>query len=126
MSTSPRPSRMRAIRHARPWASCRPALSPWPPAGLFRWAASPARITRPARKRCEREPAAAVRETILTALRVQHRERLRRLIGDHPDLDLRADLGPAYILFHGAFLGRAVTDDELGALLPLITGECRR
>jgi AcrR family transcriptional regulator len=66
--------------------------------------------------------ATAVRENILAALRTQHRERLRRLVGERADLDLLADLGPAYVLLHGVFLGHTVSRDELRALLPILTG----
>lgn len=65
------------------------------------------------------ELATAVHESVLAPVRAAHRERMRRLVGDAPDLDVRADLGPAYILLHTLFLGRAVTDAELLTLLCL-------
>lgn len=57
---------------------------------------------------------------LLGAIRAEHRERVRRLVGDVPDLDVRADLAPAYLLLHGLFLGRDVPEEELGRLLALI------
>jgi len=44
---------------------------------------------------------------------------VRRLIGDLPDLDAHADLGPAYLILHGMWLGRTVGQDELTTLLNL-------
>jgi len=44
---------------------------------------------------------------------------VRRLVGDVPDLDVRADLGPAYLILHGMWLGRTVREDELTTLLNL-------
>lgn len=67
------------------------------------------------------ELAAAVRESVLTPVRAAHRERMRRLVGDVPDLDVRADVGPAYVLLHTVFLGRAVTDAELRSVVGLPT-----
>ena len=69
----------------------------------------------------EPELADAVRGTLLAALRSQHRERMRRLVGDLPDLDVRADLGPAWVLFNGLILGRAVSEAEVRRLLPILT-----
>jgi hypothetical protein len=66
--------------------------------------------------------AAAVRGRILNAIRGEHRERVRRLVGDVGDLDLRADLGPAYLLLHGLFLGRSPSEEELETLLALTRG----
>jgi AcrR family transcriptional regulator len=65
------------------------------------------------------ELAAAVRGRILHGIRGEHRERVRRLVGDVPDLDVRADLGPSYVLLHGLFLGRSVSEEELQTLLKI-------
>jgi AcrR family transcriptional regulator len=70
----------------------------------------------------EPELAEAVRGTLLAALRSQHRERMRRLVGDLPDLDVRADLGPAWVLFNGLILGRAVSEAEVRRLLRILSG----
>jgi hypothetical protein len=66
--------------------------------------------------------ATAVRETMMAPLRAQHRDRLHRLVGEHPDLDMRADLGPAHVFFQGVVLGHTVTTPELRELLPALTG----
>ncbi|HSK58836.1 MAG TPA: TetR/AcrR family transcriptional regulator [Actinomycetospora sp.] len=63
--------------------------------------------------------AAAVRGRILRGIRGEHRERVRRLVGDVPDLDVRADLAPSYVLLHGLFLGRSVSEEELRTLVRL-------
>lgn len=70
----------------------------------------------------EPELAEAVRGKLVAALRSQHHERMRRLVGDVPDLELRADLAPAWVLFHGLVLGRAVTEAEVRRLLATLTG----
>ena len=66
------------------------------------------------------ELAAAVRDGVLAAVRRGHRDRLRRLVGDVPDLDVRADVGPAYLLLRTVVLGEDVGEDELRALLHLV------
>jgi AcrR family transcriptional regulator len=69
------------------------------------------------------ELAAAVREAKLAPLLASHRERLRRVLGDVPDLDARAELGPALILFRTLALGRVPTGAELrDEILPLMLG----
>ncbi len=65
------------------------------------------------------ELATAVRGGILHRIRTVQRERVRRLVGDVPDLDVRADLAPSYLLLHGLLLGRAVTEAELETLVAL-------
>lgn len=65
--------------------------------------------------------AALVRDGILKPLRDAHADRLRRVIGDAPDLLVRADIGPGYLLMHGLVLGRRVTADELDHLVALAT-----
>ncbi|MBL8972549.1 MAG: TetR/AcrR family transcriptional regulator [Myxococcales bacterium] len=69
------------------------------------------------------ELAEAVRGTLIATLRSDHRERMRRLVGDAPDLEERTDLGPAWVLFHGLLLGRAVTETELRRVLPILVGQ---
>ncbi len=66
------------------------------------------------------ELAETVRRVVLAAVREQNRERLRRLVGDTAELDLVADLGPAYILFQGVFLGRSIDEAELRSLLAAV------
>jgi AcrR family transcriptional regulator len=46
------------------------------------------------------ELAAAVREAKVEPARAANRDRLRRLLGPVPDLDERADTGPALIIMH--------------------------
>lgn len=65
--------------------------------------------------------AAVVRQAKLAPLLAAHRERLRRVVGDLPDLDARAELGPALILFRTLVLGRVPTSAELrDEILPLM------
>lgn len=67
------------------------------------------------------ELAAAIRETVISPLRDAHRDRLRRLIGDVPDLHLRADLGPSLILSRALVFGEPLDRRELADIvLPLI------
>ncbi len=65
--------------------------------------------------------AGLVRDGILKPLRDAHADRLRRVIGDPPDLQVRADIGPAYLLMHGVILGRRITPAELDRLVELAT-----
>jgi hypothetical protein len=69
------------------------------------------------------ELAAAVREAKILPYRAANRERLGRLIGPVPDLEARADAGPALILahvmLHGGPPGEALIRDSI---LPLMTG----
>ncbi|MGL5811653.1 MAG: TetR/AcrR family transcriptional regulator [Nocardioides sp.] len=62
----------------------------------------------------------AVRDGIIRAVRADHLQRLRRLVGDVPDLEVRADIGPAYVLLRILFLGRPVSEAELDVLMDLI------
>jgi len=65
--------------------------------------------------------AAIVRQVKIAPLLAAHRERLRRVVGDLPDLDARAELGPALILFRTLVLGRVPTSAELrDEILPLM------
>jgi AcrR family transcriptional regulator len=67
------------------------------------------------------ELAEVVREAKIAPLLAAQRERLRRVVGDVPDLDARAELGPALILFRTLALGRVPTRAELrDEILPLI------
>lgn len=70
--------------------------------------------------------AVIVRERVLGRIREAHRERVRRWLGDAPDLDVRADLGPAHLVMQGLFLGRAVPDAELHALMNVMSGRAGR
>jgi AcrR family transcriptional regulator len=69
------------------------------------------------------ELAAAVREAKILPYQAANRERLGRLIGPVPDLEARADAGPALILahvmLHGGPPGEALIRDSI---LPLMTG----
>jgi AcrR family transcriptional regulator len=89
----------------------------------------------------------AVRRVVLSAVREANRDRLRRVLADdgarlddadladpdpHPgsagartQLGVLADLGPAYVLFQGVFLGRHVQEPELRSLLELVVRTAR-
>src|SRR5262249_8273948 len=67
------------------------------------------------------ELAAIVRQAKIAPLLAANRERLKRVLGDLPDLDARAELGPALILFRRLVLGRVPTSAELrDEILPLM------
>jgi AcrR family transcriptional regulator len=70
----------------------------------------------------------AVREAKVEPVLDLIRERLRRLIGDAADLELKAHLGPALIVFRGLVLRSAMTRAEIvSQVLPLMTGDaCER
>ncbi|MFJ6691509.1 TetR/AcrR family transcriptional regulator [Streptomyces sp. NPDC091294] len=57
--------------------------------------------------------AEAVREAKLAPLRQEHRDRLRRVLGDVPDLDVRADVGPALIILGLLLHGRPPSAREI-------------
>jgi AcrR family transcriptional regulator len=66
----------------------------------------------------------AVREAKLVPLCQGHRDRLRRVVGDVPDLEERADVGPALIILHLLLHGRPPTAREIrDRIVPLILGE---
>ncbi|WP_240796654.1 TetR/AcrR family transcriptional regulator [Streptomyces sp. RFCAC02] len=61
----------------------------------------------------------AVREAKFAPLRDSHYERLRRVVGDVPDLEVRADIGPALIFLHVMMRGSAPSDEYIRtAILP--------
>lgn len=71
----------------------------------------------------EPELAAAIRTAKLIPLRDANRERLRRVIGDAPDLNQRADLGPGLIVMRfmteeASMSRREITEQ----VIPLMTG----
>ncbi|MEV0205916.1 TetR family transcriptional regulator [Streptomyces sp. NPDC050788] len=68
--------------------------------------------------------AAAVREAKLVPLRQGHHDRLRRVLGDVPDLDARADVGPALIILNLLLHGRPPSAQEIRErIVPLMLGE---
>ena len=72
------------------------------------------------------ELAEVVRETKIVPLLADQRERLRRVVGDVPDLDARAELGPALILFRTLVLGRVPTRAQLlDEIMPLMLAGTR-
>jgi AcrR family transcriptional regulator len=64
------------------------------------------------------------RESLLTEMRDQLRRPIARVVGDDdPDLDLRVDLAPAFLIFRTLIDDRAVDPDELGRrLCALVVG----
>lgn len=72
------------------------------------------------------ELAAAVREAKINPVRAAGRERLRRVIGPVPDLDTRADVGPALVFLHMMLHGSPPDERQLREdILPLMTGSPR-
>lgn len=67
------------------------------------------------------ELADAVRDDVLGPLRRAHREHLRRIVGDVEDLEVRADLGPALVLFRATVLGEPTGAAQLRQLLEMST-----
>jgi AcrR family transcriptional regulator len=66
--------------------------------------------------------AEAIREAKIAPLRAANRERLRRVMGDRPDLDVRADAGPALIILSLVVHGgppspRRIRDEILPVML---------
>jgi len=71
----------------------------------------------------EPELAAAVRQAKVVPVQRAIRERLRRVIGDVPDLVERADIGPGLILMHALTHSRPLSRAQIRRqLLPLMTG----
>ncbi|MGL5850397.1 MAG: TetR/AcrR family transcriptional regulator [Phycicoccus sp.] len=68
------------------------------------------------------ELADAVRATVIGPLRAAHHQRLRRLVGDVPDLDDRADVAPGLLMFRALVVGQPIRSDEVPSLMPLFTG----
>ena len=73
------------------------------------------------------ELAEVLREAKIAPLLAVTRERLRRVIGNVADLDARAELGPALILFRTLALGRVPTRAELrDEIMPLMLAGAQR
>lgn len=65
--------------------------------------------------------AAAVREAKIEPATRANRDRLRRLVGDAPDLDTRADAGPSLIFLHHLLTGTAPDEAHIRAhILPVM------
>ncbi|MDP9165556.1 MAG: TetR/AcrR family transcriptional regulator [Actinomycetota bacterium] len=73
----------------------------------------------------DRELGDAIRDDVLGPLRRAHQTHLERILGDVDDLDLRADTGPALILFRATVLGLATTEDQLHAIVAMTTSDVR-
>jgi AcrR family transcriptional regulator len=70
------------------------------------------------------ELAAAIREAKIEPVLGALRERLRDLLGDVPDLDARADLGPALLTFRALVLAERTTTRQIrDEIVPLILAE---
>lgn len=68
--------------------------------------------------------AEAVREAKLVPLRQGHRDRLRRVVGDVPDLEARTDVGPALIILDLLLHGRPPSAREIRErIVPLMLAE---
>jgi AcrR family transcriptional regulator len=71
----------------------------------------------------EPELANAVRQAKVVPAQAAIRERLRRLIGNVPDLGTRADIGPGLILMHALTHTRPMTRTQIRErVVPLMTG----
>jgi AcrR family transcriptional regulator len=69
------------------------------------------------------ELADAVRQAKVIPARTAVRERLRRVIGDVPDLATRADIGPGLTLMHALTHTRPLTRAQIRRrVIPLMTG----
>jgi AcrR family transcriptional regulator len=67
------------------------------------------------------ELAAAVREAKVEPVRAEIRELLRRVVGAVPDLDVRADVGPALIVMRLVARGSPPDESEIrSAILPVM------
>ena len=65
--------------------------------------------------------ASVVREQVLEPLRARLRADLVQLVGDHPQLDLLVDAGPALLMYRTVVLGEPVSDDLFAAVVDLVT-----
>jgi AcrR family transcriptional regulator len=69
------------------------------------------------------ELAAAVREAKVEPVRAEIRELLRRVVGAVPDLEVRADVGPALIVLHLVTHGSPPAESVIrSAILPVVLG----
>lgn len=74
----------------------------------------------------EPELVAAIRSAKVIPLREANRERLRRIIGDTPELAARADLGPGLIVLHFLADGRQLSRRQIeNEVVPLMIGTTR-
>jgi len=46
-----------------------------------------------------------------------------QLVGDHPQLDLLVDVGPALLMFRTVVLGEPAGDDLFAAVVDLVTAQ---
>jgi AcrR family transcriptional regulator len=75
----------------------------------------------------ESELATAVREAKVAPILAANRERLRRAVGDVPNLEIHADAGPSLIFMHLLVHGSAPDEKWLRAeVLPVLLGATRR
>jgi len=74
--------------------------------------------------RTDPELARVFRESLLTEMREQLRRPIARVVGDDdPDLDLRVDIAPAFLLFRALIDDQAADPDELAdRLCALVVG----
>jgi hypothetical protein len=71
--------------------------------------------------RTEPQLASVVREQVLGPLRARLRADLVELVGDHPQLDLLVDTGPALLMYRTVVLGEPVSDDLFTAVVDLVS-----
>ena len=73
------------------------------------------------------ELAGVVREAKVDPVRDDNRERLRRVIGSVPDLQIRADVGPALIFLHVMLHGSPPDEKQIREdIVPVMTGATDR
>jgi AcrR family transcriptional regulator len=68
------------------------------------------------------ELAEAVRSAVIGPLRDGHKQRMGRLLGDLSDLEERADIAPAFLIFRSLVVGQPVPPEKIHLLLPTLIG----
>jgi len=71
--------------------------------------------------RTEPQLAAVVRDQVLEPLRARLRADLVQLAGDHPQLDLLVDAGPALLMYRTVVLGEPASDGLFAGVVDLVT-----
>jgi AcrR family transcriptional regulator len=71
--------------------------------------------------RTEPQLASVVRQQVMAPLRERVRADLIRLVGDHPQLDLLVDVGPALLMFRTVVLDEQPGDELIAGVIDLVT-----